>query len=114
FGPCNPSSVMRRSLWLAASCLLAFGLSCLYVRYYLRGGPRIIDATSYFLEARSLAAGSFSFAVPDPTAAFRGRFLLASSDGHRLGVLFPPGYPWVLSLGVRLGAPLLLGPALAA
>jgi hypothetical protein len=105
---------MRRSLWLAASCCLAFALSCVYLRYYLRGGPRIIDATSYFLAARSLAHGSFAFHAPDPTAAFRGRFLLASSDGHTLGVIFPPGYPLVLSLGVRLGAPLLLGPLLGA
>jgi hypothetical protein len=105
---------MRRRLTLAALCLLAFALSCVYVRVYLRGGPRIIDATSYFLAARSLAAGSFTFEVPDPTASFRGRFLLASGDGHALGVIFPPGYPFVLSLAVRLGAPLLLGPLLGA
>jgi hypothetical protein len=105
---------MRRSHWLAVLCLVAFALSCGYVAYYLRGGPRIIDATSYFLEARSLAAGSFTFHASDPTAAFRGRFLLASPDGHRLGVIFPPGFPLVLSLGVRLGVPLLVGPLLGA
>ncbi len=105
---------MRRRLTLAALCVLAFGLSCVYLRVYLRGGPRIIDATSYFLAARSLAAGAFTFSVPDPSAAFRGRFLLASLDGHELGVIFPPGYPLLLSLGVRVGVPLLLGPALAA
>ena len=66
---------MRRSLWLAALCLAAFALSCAYLHYYLRGGPRIIDATSYLLEARSLANGSFTFHVPDPTGSFRGRFL---------------------------------------
>ncbi|HYQ18665.1 MAG TPA: hypothetical protein VEQ58_22980 [Polyangiaceae bacterium] len=112
-GPSSPSE-RRRAWWLAASCALAFALSWAYLHFYLRGGPRIIDATSYFLEARSLAAGGFSFQVPDPTASFRGRFLLASSDGHQLGVIFPPGYPFVLSLGVRLGAPLLVGPALGA
>jgi hypothetical protein len=105
---------MRRSHWLAALCLLAFGLSCAYLSFYLRGGPRIIDATSYFLQARSLAAGAFSFDVPEPTAAFGGRFLLASADGHQLGVIFPPGYPLVLALGVRLGAPLLVGPTIGA
>jgi hypothetical protein len=105
---------MRRSLWLAALCLLAFALSCAYLSVYLRGGPRVIDATSYFLEARSLAAGSFTFEALEPTAAFRGRFLLASPDPHRLGVLFPPGYPLVLALGVKLGCPLLVGPALGA
>jgi hypothetical protein len=105
---------MRRKLTLAALCGLAFALSWAYVHVYLRGGPRIIDATSYFLEARSLANGSFSFSAFSPTAAFRGRFLLASADGSRLGVIFPPGYPLVLSLGVRLGAPLLVGPLLGA
>lgn len=105
---------MRRWFWLAALCLLAFALSCLYLSFYLRGGPRVIDATSYFLEARSLAAGSFSFPVLEPTAAFRGRFLLASPDLRQLGVLFPPGYPLVLALGVKLGCPLLVGPLLGA
>lgn len=105
---------MRRSLWLAALCSFAFGLSCLYLWHYLRGGPRIIDATSYWLEARSIASGSFSLNVPDPTASFRGRFLLARADGHELGVIFPPGYPLLLALGMRLGAPLVIGPLLAA
>jgi hypothetical protein len=103
---------MRRWLPLAALCLLASLLSWAYLAYFLRGGPRIIDATSYWLEARSLAAGGFTFSVPDPTAAFRGRFLLASADGHTLGVLFPPGYPLVLALGVVLRAPLAVGPVL--
>lgn len=114
FGPSSPNEPRSGGRWLAAIGALAFALSIAYVHVYLRGGPRIIDATSYLLEARSLAAGSFSFHVPDPTASFRGRFLLASSDGHTLGVLFPPGYPLVLSLGVRLGAPLLVGPVLGA
>lgn len=104
---------MRRRVTLAALCLLAFALSCVYVRIYLRGGPRIIDATSYFLSARTLAAGWFTFPTLEPGASFRGRFLLAN-DGHELGVIFPPGYPFVLSLAVRLGAPLLLGPLLGA
>jgi hypothetical protein len=105
---------MRRTLPLVALCLAAFALSWAYLTVYLGGGPRIIDATSYFLEARSLAAGSFRFQALDPTAAFRGRFLLASPDGHQLGVIFPPGYPLVLALGVRLGCPLLVGPMLGA
>ena len=35
----------------------AFALSAGYLAYYLRGGPRIIDATSYWLQARALAEG---------------------------------------------------------
>src|ERR1700759_1852224 len=105
---------MRRFPWLAALCLLAMLLSWTYVHVYLRGGPRIIDASSYWLEARSLLAGRFSFSVSEPTAAFRGRFLLQSPDGHALGVIFPPGYPLLLALGMWLGVPLVVGPVLGA
>ena len=96
-----------------ALAIVAALLSAGYVAYYLRGGPRIIDATSYYLEARALAGGDLAFDVPWPSGSFRGRFLLPSDDGS-LGVIFPPGYPAFLSLGFRLGAPLALGPLVAA
>lgn len=91
---------------------LAFVLSCVYVVHFLHGGPRIIDATSYFLEARALSEGHLAFSIPEPTAAFRGRFTLLGPDG--LAVIFPPGYPLWLAAGFRLGAPLVMGPVLAA
>lgn len=105
---------MRRALWLTLLCGAAFSLSWAYVVFYLRGGPRIIDATSYFLEARSLANGAFTFDLAEPSASFRGRFLLLAPGAGALGVLFPPGYPLLLSLAVGLGAPMLLGPTLGA
>ena len=105
---------MRRTLWLTLLCATAFSLSWAYVVFYLRGGPRIIDATSYFLAARSLAGGAFTFDLVEPSAALRGRFLLVTPGLSGLGVIFPPGYPLVLALGVWLGAPMLVGPALAA
>ncbi len=94
----------------AASALLSFG----YVAHYLRGGPRIVDASMYMLEARSLAQGHFSFPALWPSASVRGRFLLYDEEHGALAGLFPPGYPLLLSLGVRLGAPLAVGPILAA
>jgi hypothetical protein len=100
-----------RRFVLAVAALAAL-LSCGYVAYFLRGGPRIIDATSYFLEARALAEGKLAFALPEPTGAFRGRFSLLGPNG--LAVVFPPGYPILLALGFRAGAPLLVGPLLAA
>jgi hypothetical protein len=105
---------MRRALWLTLLCISAFLLSWAYVGFYLRGGPRIIDATSYFLEARSLASGAFTFDVSEPSASFRGRFLLLAPGSAGLGVIFPPGYPLLLALGVWLGVPMLVGPTLAA
>ena len=95
---------------------LAAALSGLYVVFYLRGGPRIIDATSYYLSARGLAEGHVTFPAPDPETSVLGRFLVRSEDatGARAAVLFPPGYPMVLALGFLVGAPMLVGPLLAA
>lgn len=100
--------------WVAILALTAAGLSLGYTAHYLRGGPRIIDATSYWLEARSFAAGGFTFAPPGPLASFGGRFLVTPADADRLGVIFPPGYPALLALGFIAGAPLAVGPLLAA
>jgi hypothetical protein len=110
---CRSWLLRGRSAWWVGGCaLLAALLSAGYVVYFLRGGPRIIDATSYFLEARTFAAGKLTFAVPEPTGSFRGRFSLLGPEG--LAVIFPPGYPLALALGFRLGAPLAVGPLLAA
>jgi len=100
--------------WLVGALALgACALSGLYVVHYLGGGPRIIDATAYFLEGRVLSTGRFAFDVPDPSGSFRGRFLLPTPDGE-LGVIFPPGYPLLLAAGFLAGAPLAVGPLLAA
>lgn len=97
---------------LALACC-ASGLSFAYIHGYLGGGPRIIDATSYFLEARTLAQGAFSFEPLAPSGSFRGRFLTNPLDEAKLSVIFPPGYPLVLSLGFLIGKPMWVGPALA-
>jgi hypothetical protein len=101
-----------RAAFLAVVGTLSALLSVGYVQHYLDGGPRIIDATSYYLQARLLAAGQITFEPEGPLASFHSRFLYATR-WHGLTPLFPPGYPLLLSLSFRLGAPLLLGPALA-
>ena len=88
-------------------------LSAAYVSYYLRGGPRIIDATSYYLEARAMAHGYFAFPVASPLGSFGGRFLLPGAS-PTLAVIFPPGYAAVLAAGFLVHAPMLVGPVLAA
>lgn len=96
-------------------CCAAATLSWGYFLYYLGSAPRIIDATTYLLEARSFAEGAFSFKVPEPTASFRGRFLIhTAADPTRLSGIFPPGYPALLAAGVLVGAPFVVGPLLGA
>lgn len=116
----------RASRWLLAElsprafdlgCALASALlSCAYVALYLRGGPRIIDATTYHLEARALADGAFTWPVSEVPASSMGRFLVRDvfASGEHAAGIFPPGYPAVLALGFLVGAPMLVGPLLAA
>ncbi len=99
--------------FLAITGLAAALLSVAYTAVYLRGGPRIIDATTYWLQGRALADGDLRFAVPFPSASFRGRFLLGGEDGTIAGI-FPPGQPLLLALGFALRAPMIIGPLLAA
>lgn len=109
----------RRGVFVALAALAAAALSAAYIVVYLRGGPRIIDATSYYLEARALAQGYVAWPLASPETAVLGRFLVRAagsdgSDGAHVAVIFPPGYPLVLALGFLLQAPLALGPLLAA
>jgi len=101
----------RRFLGVAAFC--AAFLSLGYIAFYLRGGPRATDAAAYWLQGRALSHGELAWAVPDPSASFRTRLLLFSSDG-RLAGIFPPGYPLLLAFCFLVGAPMLVGPAIAA
>ncbi|WP_437938657.1 hypothetical protein [Sorangium sp. So ce341] len=118
----SPAAAPRGVAVAAALGLAAALISAAYVAVYLRGGPRIIDATSYWLEARAMAAGHLAWPLGEPEASVLGRFLVrsdAAGDAARRGaaevaVIFPPGYPALLALGFLAGAPLAVGPLLAA
>jgi hypothetical protein len=97
-----------------ALSVLAALLSLGYVEHYLRGGPRIIDATTYLLEARGFASGHLGLEPLPVSAAQRGRFLYFDPETRHLSALFPPGYPALLALGIRAGCPALIGAGLAA
>lgn len=116
FGPRLVRPAARRGVFLALAALAAAGLSGAYIAAYLRGGPRIIDATSYYLEARALAQGFFAWPLASPEPAVMGRFLVRAADEHgaRAAVIFPPGYPLLLALGFLFRVPLAIGPLLAA
>lgn len=111
--PSRPPRLVRYGL-LGGLALGASLTSWLYFRDFLRGGPRIIDATAYLLEARIFANGAFTFHPPAPSDLFLGRFLLRTADSPAdIGVIFPPGYPAILAWFAKFDAPYLLGPLLA-
>src|SRR5205085_10247709 len=103
-----------RRHFLAVCAFVSSLLSLFWIATYLRGGPRIIDATSYFLQGRALSSGDLAWHLPAdlPSASFRGRFLI-HHDGEVGGIL-PPGYPLLLAIGFSFGAPMIVGPILAA
>jgi hypothetical protein len=119
--------VFRRSAWrwtekvnarhrtraIAAVAVFAALASLGYYHFYLRGGPRIIDGTYYWLQAKCFAKGLVSIPLLEPSAALRGRFLHYAHDSGRLSVLFPPGYAAALALGMVLKVPWLVGPLTA-
>ncbi|AKU99923.1 hypothetical protein AKJ09_06587 [Labilithrix luteola] len=104
--------VLPRRLFLALTAFVTALLSLFWIAFYLRGGPRIVDATTYFLQGRALSHGDFAWPVLEPSASFRGRFLIYR-DGV-MGGIFPPGFPLLLAAGFTIGAPMIVGPLLAA
>ena len=101
-----------RAVVLACAALAAVG-SAAYVPLILRGAPRIIDSTAYWLASRLFASGHLVLATEGPASSYRGRFLLETTPGS-FAVIFPPGYPALLSGFQLLHAPWVLGPLLAA
>jgi hypothetical protein len=101
----------RRFLFVA-SFVAAF-LSLGYVAFYLRGGPRAPEAATYWLQGRAMAHGHLAWTTPDPTASFRARSLLLTAP-DRIAGIFAPGYAALLGAAFMLGAPMLIGPLLAA
>ena len=108
-------AIARPRVAALALALAAAALSVAWVVVYLRGGPRIIDATAYYLSGRAISEGMSSWPVSEPPAATMGRFLVrdTAADGANVAVIFPPGFPIVLALGFLAGAPMAVGPALA-
>ncbi|MFO0675631.1 MAG: hypothetical protein U0169_03795 [Polyangiaceae bacterium] len=103
---------LRTRRVLVLSFVSAFA-SLAYVAYYLEGAPKIVDATTYWFQGKAFASGHVTVPVEAPSASFRGRFSLFVPP-DRLAGIFPPGYPLLLSGAFILGAPLVLGPLLAA
>ena len=105
--------VARRRRFLTVAGFAAAFLSLGYVAIYLRGGPRLAEATTYFLQGRAASHGHFAWTISDPTASFRGQGLLFRAPDV-IGGVNPPGYPLLLAFGFVFGAPMVVGPLLAA
>ncbi len=93
------------ALWTAALAVLL--VTTAYQRH-----PHVTDEVAYLFHARSLAAGGISIPAPRVPEAFE-IYLIACEAGRCIAPV-PTGWPAVLSLGVRAGAPWLVNPLLGA
>ncbi len=111
--PSGIGELRRKRRFLSVVSFIAAFLSLGYIAFYLRGGPRAADSATYWLQGRALSHGQLAWTAPDPAASFCAKNLAVTTPG-RLSGIFPPGYPLLLAGMFLLGAPMLVGPLLAA
>ncbi|MDP9000294.1 MAG: hypothetical protein M3O46_09305, partial [Myxococcota bacterium] len=107
------ADLRRTRRFLMVASLAAAFTSLGYIAFYLRGGPRTAEASAYWLQGRALSHGVLAWSIPDPIASFRAPGLGFTAP-DRLSGMVGPGYPALLALAFLVGAPMLVGPVLAA
>ena len=91
-----------RHHWFAVlACMAAFAASGLISDLVLEGVPHLEDEVAYLFQARVFAAGKAYVDAPFETNCFFAPFVV-DHDGRRFGK-YPPGWPALLALGVKLG-----------
>ncbi len=78
----------------------------------LQNFPNSADEHAYLFQAQLFAEGRCS-AAAHPQQEFLSPFFILTHN-NRVFSIFPPGWPLVLSLGVRMGVPDFVNPCLAA
>lgn len=98
--------------WAAAAFTCAVTSTLALVVF--EGKPTLADEVTNLFHAKLLAMGVLSAPPPPPAAweALRHDFIMVER-GHWFSIV-PPGWPLVLAIGVKLGAPWLVNPVLGA
>lgn len=104
---------MSRSALIALVCVgFAFAASAVISRATFDRLPHLEDEFAYLYQARLFAGGDLAVPTPHPRAAYWQPFLI-DVNGQRFGK-YPPGWPLILAVGVRAGAPWIVNAWLAA
>ena len=101
-----------RPVFVGICALAAGGISGWATHAAMRDQPLSIDAGVYLMQARAMAHGHLGLLAQPPVQAFGDRFMLEGPDGELYGI-FPPGWPLAMAAFVLVGAPMLVGPAVA-
>jgi hypothetical protein len=107
-------NLLRRHAADLAALLLAlvgFLASALVTQRIFEGVPHIEDEIAYVWQAKALLEGHLKIASPPEPKYFLVPFVV-DYQGERFGK-YPPGWPAVLALAIRLGARAWINPLLA-
>jgi len=108
--PAPPAPFFDR---FALLCAGAVAVTCAVLSLVVyEGVPHVPDEIVYLLQARYFAAGMLQLPAPPVPAAFDVDLIYY--DAERSFSPLPPGWPAILSIGVRLGVPWLVNPVLSA
>jgi len=103
-------SLPRHRLLAVAAAVLAAGTSLLIASAVLDRIPHVTDGVSYAFQGKIFAAGRLFLDPPPVPALFLHENIVL--DAKRWCSLYPPGWPLLLALGWRIGAPWILDPLL--
>lgn len=104
---------MRRANAIALAIAIAGGVASAWISTNLYERiPHLEDEIAFLWEAHVMATAEIALPSPEEPSAFLVPFVV-DFEGMRFGK-YPPGWPAVLSLGVRAGAPWIVNTILSA
>ncbi len=89
-------------IWATLCCLAGFVAAGLVASLVFERVPHLEDEVAYLFQAQVFAAGRLYVDAPVHTNCFFAPFVL-DYQGRRFGK-YPPGWPALLAIGVRMGA----------
>jgi hypothetical protein len=94
--------------------IAVFALAAGLGRWVLDPWPHIFDEVGYWFQARAFAGGELSFRAPEPgLEPFFPSEWIVTHQGRWFST-YPLGFPLLLAIGLRLGVPSLVNPAIGA
>lgn len=100
----------RNWIFLIFFSSLAFHLCC--ALFLLDAFPHTLDEIDYFSQAKIFARGRLWAVLPEPRQFFH--FINMVEKDGRWFAQYPPGWPALLAIGVKLGVPWAVNPLLGA
>ncbi len=106
----NGEKKIRLDKFALLAALWVFILAAILSYFVYRAHPHISDEAQYVYQANYMAAGQLTVTPPKVPEAFE--VYMTSYREPRWFGIFPPGFPAVLAIGVKLGIPWLVNPFL--